>query len=108
MFCFGSAKGQSQEFVELFGCKEGNLPFRYLGIPMHFHKLSNTDCNLIEDSFQKKLSSWKGNLLSAGGRLVLINSVLSCLPMFVMSFFAIPKGELKRLDYYRSMVFLAM
>lgn len=28
LFYFGSAKGQSQEFVELFGCKEGNLSFR--------------------------------------------------------------------------------
>jgi hypothetical protein len=28
LFCFGLAREQGQEFVELFGCKEGNLPFR--------------------------------------------------------------------------------
>jgi hypothetical protein len=50
---------------------------------------------------KKKLSSWKGKQLSLGGRLVLINSVLSSLPMFMMSFFRIRKGVLEKLDYYR-------
>jgi hypothetical protein len=44
-------------------------------------------------------------MLSAGGRLVLINSVLSSLPMFMLSFFEIPKEVLKKLDYYRSRFF---
>jgi hypothetical protein len=48
----------------------------------------------------KKLSSWKGKILSYGGRLVLINSVLSSLAMYMMSFFEVPKGILKKLDLY--------
>jgi hypothetical protein len=67
--------------------------------------LSNKDGGIIEERFQKKLSSRKGKVLSAGGRLVLINSVLSSLPMFMLSFFRIPKGILKKLDYYRSRFF---
>ena len=35
-------------------------------------------------------------MLSAGGRLVLINSVLSSLPMFVMSLFELPRGVLEK------------
>jgi hypothetical protein len=46
----------------------------------------------------QKLSSWKGKFLSSGGRLVLINSVLSSLPMSMMSFFRISKGVLEKLD----------
>jgi hypothetical protein len=65
----------------------------------------NRDWRAVEERFQKKLSSWKGKLLSSGGRLVLINSVLSSLPMFMMSFFRIPKGVLEKLDYYRSRFF---
>jgi hypothetical protein len=44
-------------------------------------------------------------MLSLGGRLDLINSVLSSLPMYMMSFFRIPKGVLDKLDYYRSRFF---
>jgi hypothetical protein len=34
--------------------------------------------------------------------LVLINSVLSSLALFMLSFFEIPKGILEKLDFYRS------
>jgi hypothetical protein len=44
-------------------------------------------------------------LLSSSGRLILINSVLSSIPMFMLSFFRIPKGVLEKLDYYRSIFF---
>jgi hypothetical protein len=102
VFLFGEAKDKVNEYVALFGCKEGDVPFRYLGIPMSTRKLSNKDWAAVEERFQKKLASWKGKVLSSGGRLVLINSVLSSLPMFMMSFFRIPKGVLSRLNYYRS------
>jgi hypothetical protein len=59
----------------------------------------------FEERFQKKLSCWKGKLLSVGGRLVIINSVLSSLPIFMMSIFRTPKGVLEKLDYYRSRFF---
>ena len=36
---------------------------------------------------------------------MLINSVLSSLPMYMMSFFEIPKGLRKKLDYFRSRFF---
>jgi hypothetical protein len=38
-------------------------------------------------------------MLSYGDRLVLINSVLTSLPMFMLSFFDLPKGVRKRLDF---------
>ena len=74
---------------------------------MHFRKLSNKDWKVVEERFEEKLSGWKSKLLTVGGRLVLINSVLSGLPMFMMSFFEVPKGVLKKIDYFRSRFFLA-
>jgi hypothetical protein len=105
LFCFGETKERIAEYVRLFGCKDGEFPFRYLGIPMSPRRLSNREWRAVEERFQKKLSSWKGKLLSSGGRLVLVNSVLSSLPMFMMSFFRIPKCVLEKLDYYRSRFF---
>ena len=59
----------------------------------------------IEDRFEKKMSCWKGKLMSYGGRLILINSVLTSMPMFLLSFFEVPVGVRKRLDFYRSRFF---
>jgi hypothetical protein len=69
---------------------------------MHYQKLSNSDWKIIETKFEKKLSGWKGKLLSIGGRLVLINSVLTSLVMFMLSFFEVPRGVLERIDYFHS------
>jgi hypothetical protein len=31
IYCFGSAKEIEQDYMELFGCQTGSLPFKYLG-----------------------------------------------------------------------------
>ena len=105
LFCFGRAKEEQETYKQLFGCELGTLPFTYLGIPIHHRKLTNKEWKCIEDRFEKKLSCWKGKLLSYGGRLVLINSVLTSMPMFLLSFFEVPVGVRKRLDFYRSRFF---
>jgi hypothetical protein len=74
----------------------GKFPFRYLGLPMHFRKLYNKDWKNIEERIEKRLSGWKVKMLTVGSRLVLINSVLSSLLMFMMSFFKLPKGVLEK------------
>ena len=96
LICFGDAQDSLNSYLDLFGCKHGDLPLKYLGIPIHYKKLQNSDRRNIEERVEKRLASWKGKLLSIGGRLTLINSVLSSLPMYMMSFFAIPKGVLKK------------
>jgi hypothetical protein len=52
LFCFGQAKERVQDYRELFGCDEGSLPMRYLGIPIHFRKLKNSERKEIEDRFK--------------------------------------------------------
>ena len=72
---------------------------------MHFRRLINTNWKEVEERFQKKLCAWKGKMLPVRGRLVLINSVLSNLSMYMLSFFKVPRGVLKKLDFYRSRFF---
>lgn len=69
---------------------------------MHFHKLHNADWRAIEEWFKHKLSTRKAKHLSYGGRLVLLNSVLNSLPIFMMSSLEILKGVLKNLDFFQS------
>jgi hypothetical protein len=87
VFCYGAA-GKMESFY---------TSLRYLGIPMHHRQLLNSEWSKVKERFQQKLSCWKAKYLSYGGRLVLLNSVLSSLPMFMISFFEVPKGVLKTL-----------
>ena len=52
-FCFGQARECEEQYSQLFGCKLGQLPFKYLGIPMHVRRLSNKDWKVIEDRIEK-------------------------------------------------------
>jgi hypothetical protein len=47
----------------------------------------------VEDRFGKKISDWAGKMLSYGDLLTLINSALTSLPMFMLSFLEIPVGS---------------
>jgi hypothetical protein len=105
LYCFGEAQEATNQYAEMFCCRIGDFPLTYLGIPIDYRKLSNTDRKRVEERFEKRLNSWKGKHLSIRGKLTLINSVLSSLLMYMMSFFAIPRGVLKKLDYFRSRFF---
>jgi hypothetical protein len=81
------------------------VPFPFFCCHLHYNV---SICWItIEEKFQEKLSIWKGKLLSLGGRLVLINSVLTSLAMYMLSFFEVPKGVLQKFDSYGSKFFLA-
>ena len=57
---------------------------------------------------KKRLSGWKGKLLSVGGLLVLVNSALSSLSMLMLSFYQILLEIVKRIEYQRSRFFWQM
>jgi hypothetical protein len=105
LFCFGEAQDEASLYAELFGCRLGSFPLSYLGIPVHHRRLKLAEWKLVEERLQKRLSSWKGKLLSLGGRLVLINSVLTNMVLYMIFFFQLPKGVLHRLYYFRSTFF---
>ena len=52
----------------------------------------------MEERFRKKLALWKRQYISKEGRLTLIKSTLTNLPMYTMSLFRIPKGVKSRLE----------
>jgi hypothetical protein len=105
VFCYGAAKEVEVSYLDIFGCNAGKYMFRYLGIPMHHRQLLNSEWHKVEELFEKKVSCWKAKYLSYEGRLVLLNSVLSSLPMFMISFFELPKGVLEKLDHFGSRSF---
>lgn len=55
----------------------------------------------VIEKFQAKLSSWKANTLSFGGRATLFKSVLGSLPTYYLSLLKAPEGILDSLDKIR-------
>ncbi|GKA29337.1 putative RNA-directed DNA polymerase, eukaryota, reverse transcriptase zinc-binding domain protein [Tanacetum coccineum] len=72
--------GVSNEEVSIMatstGCAPGSLPFTYLGLPIGSNMNLISNWQPLIDRFQSRLSSWKANMLSIGGRLTLIKAVL--------------------------------
>ena len=56
IFCFGKARDHEVYYSQLFGCKVGSFPFRYLGLPMHTRKLNNKDWQMIKNIIEKRLN----------------------------------------------------
>jgi hypothetical protein len=75
-----------------FACEVGTLTFKFLGIPIYYRKLLNTEWKSVKDHFECKLASWLGKMLSYGDRLALTNSFLTSLPIFLYLSLRYPKG----------------
>jgi hypothetical protein len=79
-------------------CKIGRVPFMYLGLPIGGNPRRLEFWSPLIDRIRKKLSSWKSRHLSMGGRLVLLRSVLSSIPVYFLSFFKAPIGTISSLE----------
>ncbi|KAK1277454.1 hypothetical protein QJS04_geneDACA016871 [Acorus gramineus] len=85
----------------IFGCRVQHFPTRLLGLPLHLGKLRKVDWNPLVDKLERRLEGWKGKILRIGGRLVLLQAVLSYLPVFFLSIFKVPEGILQKLEGIR-------
>lgn len=72
------------------GCKVQTLPLKYLGLPLCNKKLFVSDWNPVVERVHRRLALCKGPLLSSTGRLTLVKSTLSSIPLLYMSVFALP------------------
>jgi mannosylglycoprotein endo-beta-mannosidase len=71
-------------------CKLGLLPFTYLGFAIGWNPQLASTWEPVIKTIEKKLISWRNRYVSLGGRVVLINSVLTLILVFYLSFLKIP------------------
>jgi hypothetical protein len=64
------------EIWQSFHVKVANFPGKYLGRPLHTHKL-RVDVQPLINKIGSHLQGWKGKLLSLVGRETLVKTVLS-------------------------------
>jgi hypothetical protein len=57
LFCFGEDEDEINAYADLFVCGQGQFPMRYLGISIHYRRLTLAEWKLVEERPQKLLSS---------------------------------------------------
>lgn len=86
--------------ANVFSCQKGTFLFTYLDLPLWTTKPNIEDYLHLIQRVESRLS-YTSSFLSQGGRLEMVNSVLSSSAMFFSSTLKLHKGMIKQLDKYR-------
>ena len=86
------------EAASMMNCHRGSIPFVYLGLPIGGDSRKLSFWKPVADRIVAHMSSWSNKFLSFDGRLVLLNSFLSSLPVYFLSFFKAPGGIISSIE----------
>lgn len=78
------------------------MPFKYLGLSVSDVRLGNKFWKGVTEKVEKRCSCWQGRLLNMAEKVTLVQSSLSNVSMFMMSFYPLPVGVRKKADFYRA------
>jgi len=81
---------QLKQFAAILNCSIMSNSFSYLGIPIGENPRKTRMWEIVMNKIRKGLSKWKEKHTFAG-RVCLVKSVISALPIFFVSFFKAPK-----------------
>jgi len=76
-----------ETYAKSLNCNVMQIPFKYLGLELGGNPRRKQFWEPIVDKIKAKLSTWKGRCLSLAGRVCLIKSVFTVIPLFYLSFF---------------------
>ncbi|XP_058749275.1 uncharacterized protein LOC131622266 [Vicia villosa] len=97
MYAIGIDQYFMQAASQFLSCKLDQVPFKFLGIVVGGNPRRINFWNPIMSILKAKFSPWIGKLMSIGGRVTLINSVVNNLPVYYLSFFKIPNKVKKEI-----------
>jgi Reverse transcriptase (RNA-dependent DNA polymerase) len=82
-----TSEHQVNHLAQILKCQAATFPIKYLGLPLSNKALTRNQYQLMIDMEEGRLSGWKADKLSTAGRTIMINSVISSMPIFFMSVF---------------------
>ncbi|KAJ9542248.1 hypothetical protein OSB04_028754 [Centaurea solstitialis] len=87
-----------QGILNILPFQTGNLPFRYLGVPLSSKRLVVSDFESLIIKVKSRIQNWKSKCLSFGGRLLLVRSVLESLQLYWMAVFLLPSSVTHKIE----------
>jgi hypothetical protein len=86
---------ETSRIANIFSCPIGSFPLKYLGVTLHFDKLSREELQPLVDKLLHRIAGWRGKLLSLAARALLIKTCLASIPIYLISFIKFPKWAIK-------------
>lgn len=102
VFVFGVPQAEKERMANMLNCVLGELPLKYLGIPISNNHLGMRGFSPICQKMLKRLDPWRGKHLTSGGRQILTNTCLSSIPLYCMGFYWLQDGVHKKMDGIRA------
>ena len=94
LVAIGMSKRWKVDATRYLNCSLLAIPFLYLGISIGANPRHSDAWDPIVKKCQRKYAKWKQKLLSFGGRVTLIKSVLNSIFIYFFSFFKVPNKVL--------------
>jgi len=86
---------------EALPCQISEFPCKYLGVPLSPHKITKAQAQPIIDKLADRLPSWKADLLTKAGRMILVQFVLTSMLIYIILALELPPCVLKAIDKIR-------
>jgi hypothetical protein len=77
------------------------FPLKYLGLPLSLGRLRHVDFQRYLDKVAARLTPWIGKFLNHAGYAALVKSVLTTMPIFLLTVLMVDKATIKAFDKIR-------
>lgn len=100
MPCFLVSKNTAAARAQIIhsATERGKQPMNYLGVPLFTGAPKSAYFQYLFDRIKKKIASWRCSHFKKGGRIVLIQSVLASIPIYLLSVVTPPQSFFRRLE----------
>lgn len=76
--------------------KRGELPFKYLGVPITHKRQSQADCNVLVKKIVAQIRRWGARKMSYNGKMVLVWVVSATVTNYWAQIFVLAVGIIKK------------
>lgn len=88
-------------FLLEFPCQVQQFHIRYLGVPLSVHKPLKSCIRPVIEKVAAKLTPWHGSLMNKSGRLIVVKTVSSAVPIYTMMANNLPAWAIEEIDAIR-------